>query len=99
MYGHLCLAGEALDDAIVQYSAALQYFEKDNVLHEETKIFGKGLVNSLFAMQLILYIEKQYKIKVENTDLNLNNFMTLKAIAAFVRVRSKSPSFQRKERR
>ncbi len=47
-------------------------------------VFGLGHVDSLFAIQLVLFIERSFGIKVENRDLDLNNFRSVNAMAAFV---------------
>lgn len=51
---------------------------------DEEDIFALGFVNSLFAMQLVLYIEKEFGITVESEDMELDNFRTLRAIANLV---------------
>ena len=48
------------------------------------EIFSTGMINSLFAMQLILFLEKEFKIKFGNDDLDLTNFNSLNSIAKFV---------------
>jgi acyl carrier protein len=35
-------------------------------------------------MQLVLFIEKEFSIKVENEDLDYDNFRTLNAIVGFI---------------
>jgi acyl carrier protein len=47
-------------------------------------IFALGLVNSMFAMQLVLFIERDFGFKVENEDLDLANFRSTDAISALV---------------
>ena len=56
----------------------------DKEFSNETPIFSAGLLNSLFAMQLVLFIEKQYQFKIENQDLDMKNFNSLDAIANFI---------------
>ena len=51
---------------------------------EDEDIFGLGFVNSLFAMQLVNFIETTFGITVENEDLDLENFRTIEAIATLV---------------
>ncbi|EFM11965.1 conserved hypothetical protein [Paenibacillus curdlanolyticus YK9] len=51
---------------------------------DDEDVFAVGALNSLFAMQLILFLEKEFQIRVENKDLNLDYFRTLNAIDAFV---------------
>jgi acyl carrier protein len=43
-----------------------------------------GFVNSLFAMQLVLFVEKEFDVRVENDDLDLENFRSANAIVRFV---------------
>jgi len=62
----------------------LSRYIRNHELQDDEDIFSSRLVNSLFAMQLVLYMEKEFKIKVVNEDLDLKNFNTLNAIAAFV---------------
>lgn len=60
-----------------------RFFRKHEV-SDEDDIFALGYVNSLFAMQLVMFLEKEFAIKVDNTDLNLNNFRTINAITGFI---------------
>lgn len=53
-------------------------------LADEQDIFALGFVNSLFAMQLVLFVEKEFETKVEDEDLDIDNFRSLNAIAALV---------------
>jgi acyl carrier protein len=57
-------------------------------LKDDTDIFGGGLVNSLFAMQLITFLEKEFTITIENTDLKLDNFRTISAMDNFIEKKS-----------
>lgn len=47
-------------------------------------LFESGLVNSLFAVQLMTFIEKTFKIEVEADDLNIDNFRSMNAATSFV---------------
>ena len=51
---------------------------------DDDPIFSSGPVNSLLAMQLVLFVEKEFGIAVEDDDLKLENFETIRAIAALV---------------
>jgi len=62
----------------------LGQFVSDSSVPVDQDLFGSGLVNSLFAMQLVLHIEAEYGIAVSNDDLDLDNFRSLQAIAGFV---------------
>lgn len=62
----------------------LARFFPEYMLGDEEDIFAVGFVNSLFAMELILFIEKKFQIKVENQDLDIDNFRTINALANLV---------------
>ena len=58
-------------------------FRGHEVRHTDD-IFALGFVNSLFAMQIILFVEKNFNITVESEDLELDNFRSVNAITRFV---------------
>ena len=55
----------------------------DNI-RDEDDIFELGVVNSLFAMQLVCFIEREFSITAERDDLDIQNFCSIAAMAEFV---------------
>ena len=55
-------------------------------------IFSMGFVNSLFAMQIVLFVEKEFGITVENEDLELDNFRSVNAMVRFVTRKLAAPA-------
>jgi methoxymalonate biosynthesis acyl carrier protein len=53
-------------------------------LADDDSIFQTRAVNSLFAMQLVLFVEKEFGIQVENEDLELSNFESINAVTRLV---------------
>ncbi|MEH1906176.1 MAG: acyl carrier protein [Nostoc sp.] len=53
-------------------------------LQEDEDIFNLGFVNSMFAMQLVLFLEQEFQINIENEDLDFDNFRTINAMASFL---------------
>jgi methoxymalonate biosynthesis acyl carrier protein len=47
-------------------------------------LFASGLVSSLFAMELVVYLEKAFSIGIVGSDLKLDNFRTIERMAALV---------------
>ncbi len=72
------------DEAVVKANEFICQRLSQTELDPDLDIFESGLVNSLFAMELVLFVEKQFGFAVENEDLDLENFRSLNAIAAFV---------------
>lgn len=57
-----------------------------NIAHldDDANLFESGIVNSLFAVQLMTFIEKTFVIEVGMDDLDIENFKSLNAATAFV---------------
>lgn len=53
-------------------------------LLDDEDIFEAGYINSLFAMQLVLFVEEKFQLVVENEDLELDNFRSVNALAHLV---------------
>ena len=66
----------------------LARFFQNLELEDDQDIFALGFINSLFAMQLVLFIEKEFAMHIENEDLDIDNFRSLNAIANLVEQRT-----------
>jgi len=53
-------------------------------LGDDDDLFESGIVNSLFAVQLMTFIEKTFAIDMGVDDLDIENFKSLNATTAFV---------------
>jgi methoxymalonate biosynthesis acyl carrier protein len=53
-------------------------------INDDTELFSTGIVNSLFAIQLMMYIEKTFNIPIAMDDLDFDNFSSINAITNFV---------------
>ncbi|MEJ6480704.1 acyl carrier protein [Nostoc punctiforme UO1] len=62
----------------------LSRFFGDHDLKPDEDIFTLGFVNSMFAMQLVLFLEQEFQITIENEDLEFDNFKTINAMTNLV---------------
>lgn len=53
-------------------------------LQDDEDIFSLGFVNSLFAMQLILFVEETFHVTIDDDDLDTDNFRTINALANLI---------------
>ena len=53
-------------------------------LDDDDNLFEAGIVNSLFAVQLMTFLEQTFAIEVAMDDLDMENFKSLNATTAFV---------------
>ncbi|MBC9929264.1 acyl carrier protein [Chitinophaga qingshengii] len=51
---------------------------------DDLNIFEAGIVNSLFIIQLMTYLERTFQIKITMEDLSMDNFASINNIATFV---------------
>ncbi|MFE9683974.1 acyl carrier protein [Streptomyces sp. NPDC002701] len=71
-------------DARARIAAYLSRFFPVYDLGDDDDIFALGYVGSLFALQLVTFVEDEFGITVEDGDMELENFRTLGALDAFV---------------
>ena len=62
----------------------LERFFGAHALTDDEDLFATGFVNSMFALQLVQFVEGEFGIRVEDEDLDLDNFRSVAAITAFV---------------
>ena len=60
------------------------HYIKDDDLEDSENMFELGYVNSLFAMQLVMFVEKECGFSIPRDQLKLSNFHSIDAIVALV---------------
>ncbi len=75
---------EKMDNNKAKIRAFLSQHFGNYELGDQEDIFTSGFVQSLFAMQIILFLETQFDLTVESEDLELRNFRTIDAMDSFV---------------
>jgi len=73
-----------MDQTQTKIKEFLSRFFKNQDLQPEEDIFALGFVNSLLAMQLVAFVEKEFGIRVGDEDLDLDNFRSIQAISNLV---------------
>ncbi|MFJ3901484.1 phosphopantetheine-binding protein [Streptomyces sp. NPDC090025] len=53
-------------------------------VEDDEDLFAAGLVNSLFAVQLVMWVERTYGLQVAGEDLAFTNFRSVDAVTEFV---------------
>ncbi len=70
----------------------LSQFFRHHDLQDDTNIFSLGFVNSLLAMQLVMFVEKEFAITIESEDLDFENFSSINAIDSLIQKKTGTPS-------
>ncbi len=62
----------------------LSRFFRNHALNEDEDIFALGFVNSLLAMQLVNFVEKEFGIQIGDDDLDFENFKSINSIDSLI---------------
>ncbi len=65
-------------------------FFRHQGLGDDDDIFAGGFMNSLILVQLISFIESQFSVKVEDGDLEFENFRTIARIVALIKKKERA---------
>lgn len=50
--------------------------------HED--LFSFGLIDSLMAMEFVMFLERRFELRIPNEELDIRNFRTVDAMTALV---------------
>ncbi len=57
---------------------------KGREIADDDDIFALGFGNSLFALQLVAFVEGEFGIEIESEDLEMTNFRSIAAVSSLV---------------
>ncbi|WP_233168347.1 acyl carrier protein [Paenibacillus roseus] len=73
-----------MEENKVKIKKFLSRFFRKHELADDEDIFALGFVNSLFAMQLVMFLEKEFAVTIDSKDMDLDNFRTINRMAALI---------------
>ena len=64
----------------------LKFFTEKKIegITPDTDLFKGGYVDSLFAIEIVVFLEKEFGIKMKNKDISEKNFRTVENISETV---------------
>lgn len=74
-------------ESLVEYFAT-NFGIDPNAIGDDTPLFSSALINSFSMMEVILFIEGQAGIRMNPSDINLDNLDSISNILAFVEKQS-----------
>ena len=82
----------AEDQSVLDHVSIVREFIRKHVqgveLADDQDIFATAGVSSLFAVQLVVWVERTFGISVRPADLDIDNFRTVHDVARFVSSRA-----------
>ncbi|AUI61639.1 acyl carrier protein [Amycolatopsis sp. BJA-103] len=75
------------EDRISIIRAFIAQNVRDTELTDDHDIFATSSVSSMFAVQLVMWVERTFGVAVVPADLDIANFRTVNHVAKFVESR------------
>lgn len=70
---------------IKQYIAEnIMRVDKDTGIPRDKSLFNEGILDSLTLLELISFIEEEFAVTIEDSEVSLENFETLDAMDALL---------------
>jgi methoxymalonate biosynthesis acyl carrier protein len=74
----------ATDETVARDLTAFLTDRARTTVAADTDLFGSGLVSSLFALELVVHLERTFGVEVTGPELTIDNFRTVEAMTALV---------------
>jgi len=78
------------DDIAGEIRGFLQDHFDDYEIDDDEDIYATGHVTSMFAVQLVAFLEREFDIEIDAGDLELDNFRTIAAMRRLVETKRES---------
>lgn len=73
-----------MHDIIITYIKEELSAEPMEDIGLDEDLLGGGIVDSLGMMKLVVFLEKEFHIKIDPGDMTVENFMTIQNITAYL---------------
>jgi acyl carrier protein len=74
-----------IEDKIREFIIKNLYYAEGAALSDDASFLAEGVIDSMGAMELVAFVESEFKIKVEMSEVVVKNFDSIFKMANFVR--------------
>ena len=78
---------QTIEDRVREFVLKQFPLARKNGLKPEERWLESGLIDSLGILDLVHFLEEEFKVQVTDEELLPDNFQSLQAVAAFVRAK------------
>jgi acyl carrier protein len=75
----------SIEDKIRDFILKNLYFVEDQGLGDDVSFLAEGVIDSMGAMELVAFVETEFAIKVEMSEVVVRNFDSIRQLADFIR--------------
>ncbi len=83
---------ENLIPTLSNYIATKILKQPKRIINPQEKLISTGLVDSFSLVDLALFVEQQFGVRIDDTELNAATFDTLQQLAALISARQGRPA-------
>jgi acyl carrier protein len=80
---------EEMIPALAQYIASQILKQPNRAIAPDAKLISSGLIDSFSLVDMALFVEDNYGVRIDDSELNANTFDTLEQLAALIQQRQK----------
>lgn len=73
--------------ALSEFIASEILTQPGRIISETDKLISSGLIDSLSLVDIALFVEEQFQVIIDDTELNADTFDTLAELEAIIRSR------------
>lgn len=74
-----------IEEKIREFIIKNLYYADGSALSDDTSFLAEGVIDSMGAMELVAFVESEFKIKVEMSEVVVKNFDSIRKLGNFVR--------------
>jgi acyl carrier protein len=78
---------DEIETTLAKYIAEKILKQPKRAIGPEDRLISSGLIDSFHLVDLALFVEETFRVRIDDTELNAQTFDTLAALAAIIRAR------------
>ena len=78
---------DAIADTLAQYISATILKQPKRAVKEDESLISSGLIDSFHLVDLALFVEDRFGVRIDDSDLNASTFDSLAQLIAIIRQR------------
>jgi acyl carrier protein len=78
---------DTISTTLTRYIAADILQQPDRIIKPDEPLLSSGLVDSFHLVDLSLFVEKSFGVRIDDAELNASTFDTLDQLTAFIKGR------------
>ena len=75
----------SIEDKIKEFILKNLYFVENQVLRDDASFLNEGIIDSMGSLELVTFVESEFGIKVQMSEVVVKNFDSVGQLANFIR--------------